>query len=184
MPLAKATHKPSINVVANPRVEKGITPKQEEFCRIYVCEDVSQTEAAVRAGYSVKSAHAIASQLLNGQRYPQVVQRIGELKSELSKKYEVSFEGHVKKLAEIRDAALVGGNFAAAVAAEKSRGQAAGIYIDRKEILHGRIDQMDKEQVMKEIERLQKEFPALAVVTEDNMVIEGTVQKKTTKDPA
>ena len=72
MPLAKATHKPSINVVANPRVEKGITPKQEEFCRIYVCEDVSQTEAAVRAGYSVKSAHAIASQLLNGQRYPQV----------------------------------------------------------------------------------------------------------------
>ena len=70
------------------------------------------------------------------------------------------------------------------VAAEKSRGQAAGIYIDRKEILHGRIDQMDKEQVMKEIERLQKEFPALAVVTEDNMVIEGTVQKKTTKDPA
>ena len=87
MPLAKATHKPSINVVANPRVEKGITPKQEEFCRIYVCEDVSQTEAAVRAGYSVKSAHAIASQLLNGQRYPQVVQRIGELKSELSKKY-------------------------------------------------------------------------------------------------
>ena len=121
MPLAKATHKPSINVVANPRVEKGITPQQEEFCRIYVCEDVSQTEAAVRAGYSVKSAHAIASQLLNGQRYPQVVQRIGELKSELSKKYEVSFEGHVKKLAEIRDAALVGGNFAAAVAAEKSR---------------------------------------------------------------
>jgi phage terminase small subunit len=179
MPLAKATHKPSINIVANPRVEKGITPKQEEFCRIYVCEDVSQTEAAVRAGYSVKSAHAIASQLLNGQRYPQVVQRIG-----LSKKYEVSFEGHVKKLAEIRDAALTGGNFAAAVAAEKSRGQAAGIYIDRKEILHGRIDQMDREQVMKEIERLQKEFPALAAVADGNMVIEGTVQKKTTKDPA
>ena len=42
---------------------------------------------------------------------------------------------------------------------------------------------MDKEQVMKEIERLQKEFPALAVVTEDNMVIEGTAQKKITKDP-
>ena len=182
MPLAKATHKPSINVVANPLVEKGITPKQEEFCRIYVCEDVSQTEAAVRAGYSVKSAHAIASQLLNGQRYPQDVQRIGVLKSELSKKYEVSFEGHVKKLAEIRDAALVGGNFAAAVADEKSRGQAAGIYIDRKEILHGRIDQMDREQVMKEIERLQKEFPALAAVADGNMVIEGTAQKKITKD--
>ena len=120
-----------------------------------------------------------ASQLLNGQRYPHVVARIGELKSELAKKYEVTFEGHVKKLAEIRDAAMTGGNFAAAVAAEKSRGQAAGLYIDRKEILHGKIDQMDKEQVMKEIQKLQKEFPALAAVADGNVVIEGQVKDKT-----
>jgi len=36
MALAKATHKPTIDIVANPRVEKGITPKQEDFARIYV----------------------------------------------------------------------------------------------------------------------------------------------------
>ena len=179
MVLAKATHKPKLEIVANPRTEKNITPKQEEFARLYVCEDISQPEAAVRAGYSGKSAHAIASQLLNGQRYPHVVARIGELKSELAKKYEVTFEGHVKKLAEIRDAAMTGGNFAAAVAAEKSRGQAAGLYIDRKEILHGKIDQMDKEQVMKEIQKLQKEFPALAAVADGNVVIEGQVKDKT-----
>ena len=101
-----------------------------------------------------------------------VVARIRELKQELSKKYEVSFEGHVKKLAEIRDAAMTGGNFAAAVAAEKSRGQAAGIYIDRKEILHGKIDQMSRDEVMREIKRIQEEFPALAVVAEGNMVLE------------
>ena len=172
MPLAKATHKPTIDIVANPRTEKGITPKQEEFARIYVCEDISQTEAAIRAGYSVKSAHAIASQLLNGERYPQVVARIRELKQELAKKYEVTFEGHVKKLAEIRDLAMQNGNYPAAVAAEKSRGQAAGIYIDRKEILHGRIDQMDRDQVIKEIEKLQKEFPALAALADSNMLIE------------
>ena len=172
MALAKATHKPALDIVANPRTEKGITPKQEEFCRIYVCEDVSQTEAAVRAGYSVKSAHAIASQLLNGQRYPHVVERIRELKSEMGRKYEVSFEGHVKKLAEIRDAAMTGGNFAAAVAAEKSRGQVAGLYIDRKEILHGRIDQMSREDVLKEIANIQKEFPALAAVAQGNVIID------------
>ena len=120
----------------------------------------------------MKSAHAFASQLLNGQRYPHVVERIRELKQELARKYEVSFEGHVKKLAEIRDAAMTGGNFAAAVAAEKSRGQAAGIYIDRKEILHGKIDQMNRDEVMREIKRIQEEFPALAVVTESNMMID------------
>jgi phage terminase small subunit len=179
MVLAKATHKPTLEIVANPRTEKNITPKQEEFARLYVCEDISQTEAAVRAGYSVKSAHAIASQLLNGQRYPNVVARIGELKAELAKKYEVSFESHVKKLAEIRDQAMTGGNFAAAVAAEKSRGQAAGLYIDRKEILHGKIDQMDREQVMKEIQKLQKEFPALAAVADGNVLIENQAEDKT-----
>ena len=78
----------------------------------------------------------------------------------------------MKKLAEIRDAAMTGGNFAAAVAAEKSRGQAAGIYIDRKEILHGKIDQMSRDEVMREIKRIQEEFPALAVVAEGNMVLE------------
>lgn len=178
MALAKATHKNTLDIVANPRQEKQITPKQEEFCKIYVCEDVSQTEAALRAGYSKKSAHAIASQLLNGRNFPHVVKRIAELKQELAHKYEVTFEGHVKKLAELRDAALQGGNFAAAVAAEKSRGQAAGIYIDRKEILHGRIDQMDKEEVLKEIKKLQEDFPALAAVTSSNLVLEGEVIKE------
>ena len=131
MPKAKATHKNTLEVVANPRTEKMITPKQEEFCRLYVCEDISQTEAALKAGYSKKSAHAIASQLLNGQRYPHVVNRIRELKIELSKKYEVTFEGHVQKLAQIRDEALANGNYPAAVAAETKRGQAAGQRGDR-----------------------------------------------------
>ena len=67
----------------------------------------------------------------------------------------------------------------AAVAAEKSRGQAAGLYIDRKEILHGKIDQMDREQVMKEIQKLQKEFPALAAVADGNVLIENQADDKT-----
>ncbi len=181
MPKAKATHKNTLEVVANPRVEKSITPKQEEFCRIYVCEDISQTEAALKAGYSKKSAHAIASQLLNGQRYPHVVNRIRELKIELSKKYEVTFEGHVKKLAEIRDQAMSNGNYPAAVAAEKSRGQAAGLYIDRKEILHGKIDQMSRDEVVREIRKLQEEFPALSTVIEGNVIIDQPTEDTETE---
>ena len=181
MPKAKATHKNTLEVVANPRTEKMITPKQEEFCRLYVCEDISQTEAALKAGYSKKSAHAIASQLLNGQRYPHVVNRIRELKIELSKKYEVTFEGHVKKLAEIRDEAMKNGNYPAAVAAETKRGQAAGLYIDRKEILHGNIDQMSREQVIEAIEKLQQEYPALGSVIEGNVIIKSEEEKEPEK---
>ena len=170
MVMSKQTHKPKLDVVANPRTEKQITPKQEEFCRIYACEDVTQTEAAAKAGYSPVSAHAIASQLLNGRDYPHVIQRIKEIKSEIARKYEVTFESHVKKLAELRDTALQNDNYAAAVSAEKYRGQAAGLYIDRKEILHGKIDQMSRDEVMKEIHRLQEEFPGLAAVKEGNTI--------------
>ena len=177
MPLPKQTHKPRLEVVANPRTEKKITPKQEKFVRIYCCEDVSQTEAAVRAGYSKKSAHAIASQLLNGIRYPHVVARVYEVKNELAHKYEVTFENHVKKLADIRDLALREGSYAAAVAAEKNRGQVAGLYIDRKEILHGKIDTMTRPEVLREIQKLHEEYPVLSAVTESNLVIEGEVDK-------
>ena len=47
------------------------------------------------------------------------------------------------------------------VAAEKSRVKAAGLYIDSKEILMGKIDQMAKEEVMSEIKRIQAEFHSL-----------------------
>ena len=182
MAIAKATHKNKLEIVANPRKEKNITPKQEEVCKIYVCEDVSQTEAAIRAGFSKKSAHAIASQLLDAKRYPHVVERIRDLKLELAQKYEVTFEGHVKKLSEIRDTALQSGAFSAAVAAEKCRGQAAGIYIDRKEILHGKIDQMSKEEVMKEILKIQNEYPALAAIVDDNITIDAEVTEGKSQD--
>ena len=83
----------------------------------------------------------------------------------------------MQKLAQIRDEALANGNYPAAVAAETKRGQAAGLYIDRKEILHGKIDQMSREEVVREIRRLQEEFPALGSVIEGNIVVEEDEEK-------
>ena len=166
MPKAKVTHKKSLDIVANPRVEKGLTPMQEKFAMIYATEEVTQTEAAMKAGYAVSNAHSIASHMLNGRSYPQVLERVRQIKLELQQKYEVTFESHVQKLAQLRDEAMQNGNYSAAVTAEKHRGQAAGLYIDRKEILHGKIDQMSKEEVMHEIKRIQEEFPVLIEATE------------------
>ena len=176
MALPKVTHKKKLDVPVRSDKVRSLTAKQEKFAMIFACEDVTQTEAALRAGFSENSAASIASQML--KLNPRVNQRIAEIKQELGVKYEVTFEGHVRKLAEIRDAALSGSNFAAAVAAEKSRGQAAGLYIDRKEILHGRIDQMSKEEVLKEIQKLQEDFPALQAIMQGNLVIEGEVTQE------
>jgi len=163
MALAKKTWKPTLEVVANPKQALGITPMQEKFCLIFATEDVTQTDAARMAGYA--DAAGQASKFLNGRDHPQIVERIRELKEELAKKYEVTFENHVRKLAEIRDLAVQNGNYPAAVTAEKARGSAAGLYVTRQEILVGKIDQMSKEEVMIEIRRLQQEIPALAQST-------------------
>ena len=161
MARAKTTHKPKLDIVVNPKKEKGLTEKQEKFCRIYATEDVTRTEAARLAGYSDTTAPIAGSRFLNGRDYPQILVRIAEIKEELSKKYEVSFDGHVRQLAKIRDMALEKGNYTAAVAAEKSRGQVAGLYISRSEILVGKIDQMSREEVLAEIAKLQSQFPIL-----------------------
>lgn len=138
----------------------GLTPKQEQFALVYATENVTQTEAARRAGFSNPSW--AASRLLNGRDFPHVLRRVVELKQELSRRFEVTFENHVKKMAEIRDMALADKQYASAVAAEKARGQVAGLYIARHEVLIGKIDQMSREEVMAEIRKLQEEFPALA----------------------
>jgi phage terminase small subunit len=162
---AKATHKPKLDIVVDPKREKGLTEKQEKFCRIYATEDVTRTEAARQAGYSDKAAPVVGSKFLNGRDFPHIIARIAELKEELSKKYEVTFDGHIRQLARIRDMALDKGNYTAAVAAEKSRGQAAGIYISRHEVMVGKIDQMSREEVLAEIQKLQAQFPLLAAET-------------------
>lgn len=161
MAKAKTTHKPKLDILVNPKT-KGLTEKQEKFCRIYATEDVTRTEAARLAGFSESAAAWAGSRFLNGRDYPHIVTRIAEIKEELSKKYEVTFDNHVRQLARIRDAAFENKNFPAAVSAEKARGAAAGLYVSRQEILVGKIDQMSREEVLAEIAKLQKEFPVLA----------------------
>ena len=164
MASAKATHKPKMDILVNPKT-KGLTEKQEKFCRIYATEDVTRTEAARQAGFVDNTAAWAASRFLNGRDYPHILVRIAEIKEELSRKYEVTFDSHIRQLAKIRDMALEKGNYTAAVAAEKSRGQAGGLYISRSDILVGKIDQMSREDVIAEIAKLQQQFPVLMQAT-------------------
>jgi hypothetical protein len=58
------------------------------------------------------------------------------------------------------------------VSAEKIRGSAAGLHIDRKEILHGKIDQMTKEQVIARLKEIQEQH-GVSVFQLPTDVIEG-----------
>jgi len=54
----------------------------------------------------------------------------------------------------LREKSLSEKSYSAAVNAERLRGQAAGLYIDRKEIRTGSIDSMSREDVLKQLKEL------------------------------
>jgi phage terminase small subunit len=139
--------------------KKKLTQREWTFVQELVAGDgtVTMKECALRAGYSPQSAKAMAWRLTNPDLNPHVVAAIQEYRAELAAKYGTTFERHMRDLQTIRDAALAAGAFGAAVTAEHRRGQALGtIYIERKEIRHGTIDQMSKEEVEKKLEEIKR----------------------------
>ena len=129
----------------------GLTDKQRIFVQIYTENEgrLTPTECARQAGYKEDRANTTASELLNGKRFPKVVEAVIARRAEIEKTHEVKLNKHVQELSRLRERALGEKSYSAAVNAERLRGQAAGLYIDRKEIRTGSIDSMSREEVLK-----------------------------------
>ena len=135
---------------------KQLSEQQKKFAELLVYNEgrKTPTECALEAGYAEGSAHVRASELRNPNKYPLVAKYIGEIRAEIQKKYEVSFERHITELGRIREEALAKGAFSAAANAEVARGKAAGLYIEQKISLTGKIEDLsieDLEAKMKKI---------------------------------
>ncbi|WP_373069842.1 terminase small subunit [Sulfurimonas sp.] len=74
-----------------------LTAKQKKFCEEYLI-DLNATQAAIRAGYSKKTAAVTASENLNK---PNIKDYIAEKQSERSKRTEVTADMVVEELAKI-----------------------------------------------------------------------------------
>ena len=139
---------------------RKLTTKQHKFAVLLVTKGdrMSAKECAIEAGFSEKSAQQAAANLTNPKMFPLVVSEIERLRREWEQKYKVTYGRHIRRLDDLSRGAEEAGNWAAAVAAEKSRGQAAGLYIDRKEILTGSIDQLSKAEVEEKLKEIEKQF--------------------------
>jgi len=122
---------------------------------------VSQSEAAKLAGYSANRCRQEGSELMNPRLSPLVAKYIGELKEERLKKFEVNYENHIAELARLREAALKKGSFSSSVNAEVSRGKAAGLYIDRKIIKHGKLEDLTEEQLEAKMKQILDDYAPL-----------------------
>jgi len=139
-----------------PRGADGLTEKQRIFVEIYTANEgrLTPTECARQSGYKRERAATTASELLNVKKYPKVVNAVVKRRNEISDTHKVEMNKHVQELARLRDKALGEKSYSAAVNAERLRGQAAGLYIDRKEIRTGSIDSMSREEVLLKLKEI------------------------------
>jgi phage terminase small subunit len=73
------------------------TPKREQFCREYLI-DFCATDAAIRAGFSAKSAKVQAWDLM---QMPEIQERIKELQNDLAKRTEITQDRVLAEYAKI-----------------------------------------------------------------------------------
>ena len=141
-------------------VPKRLTEMQKRFAEYLVFNEGRTTgaDAAIAAGYSEKRARVEASELQNPRLSPLVVQYIGALREEKLKKYEVTYDKHVAELGKIREEALKKGAFSAATNAEKNRGMAAGLYIDRKIIKTGKLEDLSEEELELKMKKILDDY--------------------------
>jgi len=142
---------------------KKLSEQQKKFAELLVYNEgrKTPTECAKEAGYAEGSCHVTASKLRNPNLYPLVVKYIGEIRTEIQKKYEVSFERHITELGRIRQEALAKGAFSAATNAEVARGKAAGLYIEQKISLTGKIEDLSIEELESKMKKIYEDNKVL-----------------------
>jgi len=146
-------------------VPKRLTEMQKRFAEYLVFGGpegpVNKAEAAELAGYSRKRCRQEGAELTNPKQAPLVVKYLDELKQERNLKFGVNYEGHIAELARIKDLALKKNSFSAAVNAETNRGKAGGLYIDRKIIKHGKLEDMTEEQLEMKMAQIEEDYASL-----------------------
>ena len=144
---------------------KELTPKQLKFAQLIVYGvegiPITKTEAARLAGYSTPNPEG--SRLTNPDKFPLVCAHISNLRDEVRQKYGISYEGHLEELGKIRDRAKKDNrNLAAAATTEIARGKVGGYYIDQKFIRHGKIDDMNLDQLYDHMKKIREKNERIA----------------------
>jgi len=166
-------------------VPKRLTEMQKRFSEFIIFGGpdgpVSQGEAAKLAGYSHKRARQEGSELMNPRESPLVVQYVGSLREERIKKHQITYDTHLAELARLREAALKKNSFSAAVNAETNRGKAGGLYIERKIIKHGKLEDMSELELENKMKQILDDYAPILNVTPEAALLDQKPSKTKTK---
>jgi hypothetical protein len=134
-----------------------LTTRQRTFCELVVEGIYSNAECARRAGF--KAAGIYAARLMNAELHPQVAAHIAELREQKQRRFGVTLNGQLERLAKLSIGAEDAGQFSAAINAEKIRSALGGLTIDRRETINT-LDQMSRDEITARLAALQQKYPA------------------------
>ena len=158
-------------------VPKRLTEMQQRFAEFLVFGGpdgpMTKREAAIAAGYSKDRAMREGSELTNPKYSPLVVKYIGELRDEVRQKHDITFDRHLAELDRIKEAALKKNSFSAAGNMEVARGKVGGLYVDKKEIRTGKLDDMTEEELAAKRRQILSDYASLLKMK----VVSGTAEE-------
>ena len=96
----------------------------------------------------------------------------------------MTYEGHLAELERLREAALKKGSFSSAVNAEANRGKAAGLYIDRKIIKTGKLEDMSEQELEAKMKQILDDYGSLINVTPSTASLSSSpTEEESSSDP-
>lgn len=101
--------------------------RHERFAQ-ELAKGASQAEAYAAAGYTPSEPNA--SRLTRNDK---VAARVAEIQSRAATRAEMTLQGHLEDLAELRDKAAKAKQYSAAISAEIARGKASGVHVEKSE---------------------------------------------------
>ena len=167
---------------------KRLTDMQKRFVEFLVFGGpegpVSKTEAALLAGYSPKRAMVEGAELTNPRQNPLVVAYKAKLTEDRLQKHHVTYDKHLAELDRIKTLALKKNSFSAAGNMEVARGKAAGLYVDKKEVRTGKLEEMTEEQLKAKRQQLLSDYaPLLGIKSVEGEVEETPKSSESSEQP-
>ena len=173
-------------------VDKPLTDLQRKFARYYVeakygTQHLSNSECAIRAGYSPDSAYQRAYELLNPKISPHVVIYIEKLQEDFRIKNNIDPDKHMARLNFLGQEAEKQKMIGVALRAEELRGKVAGYYVDRQIIKNKNddINEMNSEQHEVKMKELLSDYSHILepevekMQEEENKILKEATNGKT-----
>lgn len=107
-----------------------LTKKQRAFIREYKVNGGNGTQAAIKAGYSEKTAQEMASENLSK---PIIKEALAEHEKKMQEKYQYTLDDMVRELNDALASSAEEHNRSAQLKAIELKGKAFGLFVDRVE---------------------------------------------------